>query len=119
RASPHILFFVAFGLRRIDGHSYFFPPIPVRAMELYPEMPVVECCVVPAVARIRQRQRDVIAEEIDGSDLPATAVARCREQAFAARHEELVAHSLNLLTGLETRRRCWFRRPHRRGARGR
>src|SRR5262249_29692753 len=71
RAPPHILFFVALGLRRIDRHCDLLPAVSVRTMELDAEMSEIERRVMPAVPRIRDRQRDVVAKEIDRADVPS------------------------------------------------
>src|SRR6516165_7140307 len=74
RAPPHILFFVTLGLRRIDRHCDLLPAVSVRAMELHPEMSVIERRVMPAVARIGERERDIVAKEIDCADFPSAGI---------------------------------------------
>jgi hypothetical protein len=47
------------------------------------EMPVIERCIAAPVTRVGNRQRDIVAEEIDSNDLPLPRLTRYREQAFA------------------------------------
>src|SRR5438309_11696094 len=60
RASPHILLFITVGLGRVDRDCNFLPAASIRAMELHSEMSMVERRIIPALAPIRERQRDVI-----------------------------------------------------------
>jgi hypothetical protein len=67
-------------------------------VKLDAEMAVIERRVMPAVALVAQRERDVVAEEIDARDLPsalrrAAPIAGELEQALAGRDEKGVAHS--------------------------
>jgi hypothetical protein len=90
--APHIVFLVTLGLGRIDRHGDLFPSLPVRAVKLHSEMTVIERGVMAAVARVAQRKRDIVAEEIDGLDVPFAIWARHREQTFTGRNKKLVAH---------------------------
>ena len=56
-------------------------------MELHAEMSVIERGVMAAIARIRECESDIVAKEIDRADFPSAGIARCGEQAFAARNE--------------------------------
>ena len=56
-------------------------------------MAVIERGIAAPVARVGEREGDIVAEEIDARDLPLPCgLARDREQAFAGRNEQRVAH---------------------------
>src|SRR5215831_9662666 len=86
RPPPHILLFVTFGLGRIGRNGDLLPAAAVLAMEFHSKMTMIECRIGPPVAPIGQRERDVVAEEIERADIPAAAVTGRGEQAFAARY---------------------------------
>ena len=74
RPAPHVVLLEALGLRRIGRCRDLLPTVGGRAMHLDAEMAVVERGIVPAVARIGQRQGDVVAEEVGAFDRPAGRV---------------------------------------------
>jgi hypothetical protein len=57
-------------------------------------MAVVERCVTRTVARVGKRDRDIVAEEIDIADTPASAVPLDGEKALSRRDEDAVAHEI-------------------------
>src|SRR4029453_18959015 len=83
-------------------------------------MSMVERGIGAPVARVGDREADIVAEEIDTLDLPLPhGPPRDREQAFAGGNEQLVAHRISLLTTPGTRRCGSTRARDRRGGRGR
>src|SRR5262245_36658677 len=74
-AAPHVLLFVAFGFRRISRGRDLLPAIGGRAVQLDAEIAVVERRVALAVARIGQRERHIVTQEIDAGNVPVSAVA--------------------------------------------
>jgi hypothetical protein len=61
-------------------------------MQLDSEMPMIERRIAPPVPSVNQREGNVVAEEIDPSDLPLTCSAHHRKQALTSGYEQCVAH---------------------------
>src|SRR5262249_5600825 len=93
RPTPHVDLLVTFGLRRIGGRRDLFPARRGRAVQLDPEVAVIERRIVTSVARIGQRERDIVAKEVDAGDIPGRSLALDREQAFAGGDQKRVVHS--------------------------
>src|SRR5438105_4759081 len=91
RSTPHVMLFVSFRLRRIGGNSKLLPARRCRAVKFDAKMPVVESRITSSIARIGQRDGNVVSEEIHGRDLPIS-VATNREKPLAGRNEKLIAH---------------------------
>src|SRR5262249_14500369 len=92
RPAPRIVFFEAFRLRRIGRSCNLLPTGCGRAVHLDAEMAVIERRKVTAAARIRQREGDVVAEEIRLVDVPASVAAHDPEQPLPCRNQYRVVH---------------------------
>src|SRR5262249_33576146 len=64
RAAPHIVLFETLGLRRIGRSRNLFPPLWRRTVHLDAEVTVVERHKVVAASGIRQRETDIVAQEV-------------------------------------------------------
>src|SRR5262245_24053608 len=93
RPAPHVVLLVALRFGRIGRRSDLLPSIRCRAVKLDAEMTVVECRITPPVATVAEREGDIVSQKFDPRDLPLLRLARDRQQTFAGRNENRIAHS--------------------------
>ena len=61
-------------------------------MQLDAKMAMIERGVTEAAARVRQRKTDVVAQELDAVDVPASCVTDNSEQPLPRRNDDLFTH---------------------------